>query len=149
MRPDGCLTDEELPCDLAVVETSGHQHEHLALALGESADEGRVDAGLRPDLGLDQATGAGVSMQVEALSLGAVAVSGLLFGRIPRWLAASAGAIAVALGVGYTISTSFQTAPTLAWFLWMAVASVTLFVQAPRNESSVQPAHRAVAAGAV
>jgi hypothetical protein len=90
-----------------------------------------------------------VSMQVEALSLGAVAVSGLLFGGIPRWLAASAGAIAVALAVGYTISTSFQVAPTLAWFLWMLVASVTLFVQAPRGVGERQPAPRTVVAGAV
>ena len=66
-------------------------------------------------------------MLVQALSLGAVATSGLLFGGIPRWLAATAGVIAVALVVGFILGGNFQVAPTLAWFLWMLVASVALF----------------------
>jgi len=86
-----------------------------------------------------------VSMYVQALSLGAIAVSGLLFGGIPRWLAALAGVIAVALVPGLILGGNFQVVPTLAWFLWMLVASVTLFVQGPRVEANKQPAPRAVA----
>jgi hypothetical protein len=90
-----------------------------------------------------------VSMLVQALSLGAVAASGLLFGGIPRWLAGSAGVIAVAMVPGFILGGNYQVAPTLAWFLWMLVASVTLFVQAPRGVSEKQPAPRAIVAGAV
>jgi hypothetical protein len=81
-----------------------------------------------------------VSMLVQALSLGAVAASGLLFGGIPRWLAGTAGVIALALAVGFTIGGNFQVAPTLAWMLWLLVASVTLLVRAPRAVSGEQPA---------
>jgi hypothetical protein len=87
-----------------------------------------------------------VSMLVQALSLGAVAVSGLLFGGIPRWLAGTAGVIAVALAVGFTIGGNLQVAPTLAWMLWLLVASVTLVVRAPRAESGEQPAPTALSA---
>jgi hypothetical protein len=82
-----------------------------------------------------------VSMLIQSLSLGAVAVSGLLHHGIPRWLAATAGVIAVAMVLGYTFDNggSFQVAPTLAWFLWLAVASVTLFVQGPRAVSPPRP----------
>ncbi|HVS49802.1 MAG TPA: hypothetical protein VHJ99_12980 [Candidatus Dormibacteraeota bacterium] len=90
-----------------------------------------------------------VSMLVQALSLGAVATSGLLFGGIPSWLAGAAGVIALAMVVGFMLGGNFQVAPTLAWFLWMLVASVTLFVQAPRTVSITQPAPRTVAAGTV
>jgi hypothetical protein len=81
-----------------------------------------------------------VSMLVQALSLGAVAVSGLLFGGIPRWLAGTAGVIALALAVGFTVGGNFRVAPTLAWMLWLLVASVTLLVRAPRPVSGEQPA---------
>ena len=90
-----------------------------------------------------------VSMLVQALSLGAIATSGLLFGGIPRWLAGAAGVIAVAMVPGFMLGGNFQVAPTLAWFLWMLVASVTLFVRAPRGVDEEQRAHRTVVAGAV
>lgn len=90
-----------------------------------------------------------VSMLVQALSLGAVCASGLIFGGIPRWLAATAGAIAVALVIGFTLGGNFQVAPTLAWMLWLLVASVALFVRAPRAAGKEQPAPTAFAAKAV
>jgi hypothetical protein len=90
-----------------------------------------------------------VSMLVQALSLGAIATSGLLFGGIPRWLAGAAGVIALAMVPGFMLGGNFQVAPTLAWFLWMLVASVTLFVNAPRAVGDNQPAPRTVVAGAV
>ena len=90
-----------------------------------------------------------VSMLVQALSLGAVAASGLLFGGIPRWLAGTAGVIAVAMGVGVILGGNFQVAPTLAWFLWLLVASVALFARAPRVLSEEQPTPRVFAASAV
>ena len=90
-----------------------------------------------------------VSMLSQALSLGAVAVSGLISGGIPRWLAATAGVIAVSIGVGVVLGGNFEVAPTLAWFLWLLVASVTLFVQSPRTSGQEQPAQRGFAASAV
>ena len=90
-----------------------------------------------------------VSMLVQALSLAAVATSGLLFGGIPRWLAGAAGVIAVAMVPGFMLGGNFQVAPTLAWFLWMLVASVTLFVQAPRSERVSRAAQRNMVAGTV
>jgi len=90
-----------------------------------------------------------VSMVVQALSLGAVAVSGLLFGGIPRWLSGTAGAIAVALVIGFVLGGNFPVAPTLAWMLWVLVASVALFVQAPRAVPDKQPALTPLATGAV
>jgi hypothetical protein len=90
-----------------------------------------------------------VSMLVQALSLGAIATSGLLFGGIPRWLAGAAGVIAVAMVPGFMLGGNFQVAPTLAWFLWMMVASVTLFVQAPRGVGEAQRPPRTAVAGAV
>jgi hypothetical protein len=89
-----------------------------------------------------------VSMLVQALFLGAVAVSGLLFGGIPRWLAGTAGVIAVALAVGFTIGGNFNVAPTLAWMLWLLVASLTLFLRAPRAVGDEQPAAAALSASA-
>ena len=90
-----------------------------------------------------------VSMVVQALSLGAVAVSGLLFGGIPRWLSGTAGAIAVALVIGFVLGGNFPVAPTLAWMLWVLVASVAVFVQAPRAVRDKQPALTPFATGAV
>ena len=88
-----------------------------------------------------------VSMLVQALSIGAIAASGLLYGGIPRWLAATAGVIAVAMVPAFIHGGSVLVAPTLAWFLWLAVASVTLFVQGPRAVSERQPSARATAVG--
>ena len=53
-------------------------------------------------------------------------------------------------GPGFILGEAAQVAPTLAWFKhWMLVASVTLFVQAPRGVGEKQPAPRAIVAGAV
>lgn len=90
-----------------------------------------------------------VSMLVQALSIGAVAASGLLYGGIPRWLAGSAGVIAVAMVPTLILGGSFVAAPTLAWFLWLAVAAVTLFVQGPSVAREPRTSARTVAAGAV
>jgi hypothetical protein len=109
----------------------------------------QLDPGLAHTLWVMGSFAFAVSMLVQALSLGAVATSGLLFGGIPRWLAGAAGVIAVAMVPGFMLGGNFQVAPTLAWFLWMLVASVTLFVQAPRGVGENQPAPRAIVAGAV
>jgi hypothetical protein len=90
-----------------------------------------------------------VSMVVQALSLGAVAVSGLVYGGIPRWLSGTAGAIAVALVIGFILGGNFPVAPTLAWMLWLLVAGVALFVQPPRAVRDKQPALTPLASGAV
>jgi hypothetical protein len=90
-----------------------------------------------------------VSMLVQALSIGAIAASGLLHGGIPRWLAGTAGVIAVAMVPAFILGGSVVAAPTLAWFLWLAVASVTLFVQGPRVVSERQPSSRTIPVGAV
>jgi hypothetical protein len=89
-----------------------------------------------------------VSMVVQALSLGAVAVSGLVYGGIPRWLSGTAGAIAVALVIGFILGGNFPVAPTLAWMLWLLVAGVALFVQPPRAVRDKQPALTPLASGA-
>jgi hypothetical protein len=90
-----------------------------------------------------------VSMLVQALSIGAVAASGLLHGGIPRWLAGTAGVIALAMVPAFILGGNFVVAPTLAWFLWLAVASVNLFVQGPRVVSETRPSARTMAVGAV
>ena len=90
-----------------------------------------------------------VSMLVQALSIGAVAASGLLHGGIPRWLAATAGVIAIAMVPAFILGGNFVVAPTLAWFLWLAVASVTLFVRGPILIGETRPSARAIAVGAV
>jgi len=89
-----------------------------------------------------------VSMLVQALSIGAVAASGLLYGGIPRWLAGTAGVIAVAMVPAFILGGSVVAAPTLAWFLWLAVASVTLYVQGPRVATEMHPSARVSAVGA-
>jgi hypothetical protein len=92
-----------------------------------------------------------VSMSVMALSLGAVGVSGLLHGGIPRWLAATAGVIAVAMVLGYTFDKggNLQVVPTLAWFVWLLVASVSLYVQGPREVTEDNPVPAALSASPV
>lgn len=81
-----------------------------------------------------------VTMLVQALSLAAVAWSGLLHGGIPRWLAGTAGVIALALVVGFVIGGNASIAPVLAWMLWTLVASITLFVRGPQVEPQARKA---------
>jgi hypothetical protein len=92
-----------------------------------------------------------VSMLVQALSLGAVGVSGLLNGGIPRWLAATAGVIAAAMVLGYTFDNggNLQIVPTLAWFVWLLVASVTLYLQGPREVTEDKRVPAVLSAGPV
>jgi hypothetical protein len=92
-----------------------------------------------------------VSMLVQALSLGAVGLSGLLHGGIPRWLAATAGVIAVAMVLGYTFDNggNLQVVPTLAWFVWLLVASITLYVQGPREVPEDKPVPAVLSARSV
>jgi hypothetical protein len=87
-----------------------------------------------------------VSMLVQGLSIGAVAASGLIYGGIPRWLAGTAGVIAVTMVPAFILGGSIVAAPTLAWFLWLAVASMTLFLQGPRVVTEMRPSTRATAA---
>ncbi len=89
-----------------------------------------------------------VSMLVQALSIGAVATSGLLHGGIPRWLAATAGVIAVTMVPAFILGGNFVVAPTLAWFLWLAVAGVTLVVRGPRLLRETQPTVTPIPVGA-
>jgi hypothetical protein len=89
-----------------------------------------------------------VSMLIQALSIGAVATSGLLHGGIPRWLAATAGVIAVAMVPAFILGGNLVVAPTLAWFLWLAVAGVTLFVRGPRVLKETQPSATTIAVAA-
>lgn len=63
----------------------------------------------------------------------AIGFSGLLHGGLPRWLAATAAAVGIALVVGFTLGGNFQIAPTIAWIGWTLVAGVTLFVKGPEG----------------
>jgi hypothetical protein len=92
-----------------------------------------------------------ISMLVQAVSLGAVGLSGLLHGGIPRWLAATAGVIAVAMVLGYSFDNggNLQIVPTLAWFVWLLVASVTLYVQGPREVIDDKPVPAVLSASPV
>ena len=73
-------------------------------------------------------------MLAQALMLGAAAASGLMHGGIPRWLAATAGVIAVALPVGVAVAgKSDNFLAELLWLAWVLVASVTLAIRAPRS----------------
>jgi hypothetical protein len=88
-------------------------------------------------------------MLAQALMLGAAAASGLIHGGIPRWLAATAGVIAVALPVGVVVagnSTNFLA--ELVWLAWVLAASVTLTVRPPDpspDRARVRPTEPAAA----
>jgi hypothetical protein len=79
-----------------------------------------------------------VSMLVMSLSMLAIGFSGLLHGGIPRWLAATAGAIGIALVIGFTLGGNFLTAPTIAWIGWTLVAGVTLYLTGPPTAEAVE-----------
>jgi len=79
-------------------------------------------------------------MLAQALMIGAVAVSGLLHGGIPRWLAATAAVIAVALPLGVVVagnSTNFLM--ELVWLAWVLVASATLAIRRPESSNDGSP----------
>jgi hypothetical protein len=74
-----------------------------------------------------------------SLSMLAIGFSGLVHGGIPHWLAATAGAIGIALVVGFTLGGNFLTGPTIAWIGWTLVAGVTLYLSGPGTAEVLQP----------
>ncbi len=88
------------------------------------------------------------SMLGQGFMLAAVAAGGLLYGGVPRWLAASGGVVGVALfvnaAVGLTSDNSFFLGEAL-YLLWMVVASITLMIRVGAPSSSPLRAEVAVA----
>lgn len=71
-----------------------------------------------------------ITLFTQALLLSAVAIGGLVSGAIPRWLAASAGVLAVALVVSAPVFAAKGFNPIeLFWLAWVVVASVTLTIR--------------------
>jgi len=72
------------------------------------------------------------SLVGQAFMLAAVGVGGLLYGGIPRWLAASGGVVGVALFVNSAVNLSTGNtffAAELIFLLWVVVASITLMIR--------------------
>ncbi len=70
-----------------------------------------------------------MTLFTQALLLSAVAIGGLVSGAIPRWLAATAGVLAVALVVSAPVFAAKGFNPIeLFWLAWVVVASVTLTI---------------------
>ena len=89
------------------------------------------------------------SLVGQSLMLGAVGVAGILYGGIPRWLAASGGVVGVALFVN--ASANLSTGATffvaeLLFLLWVVVASITLMIRTGARSSSLVRAEVAIAA---
>jgi hypothetical protein len=71
-----------------------------------------------------------VTLFTQALLLSGVAVGGLVSGAIPRWLAATAAVLAVALVVSAPVFVTKGFNPIeLFWLAWVVVASVTLTIR--------------------
>jgi hypothetical protein len=86
-----------------------------------------------------------ITLFTQALLLSAVAVGGLVSGTIPRWLAATAGVLAVALVVSAPVFASKGFNPIeLFWLAWVVVASVTLTIR--RTAAAPVRQHEAIAA---
>jgi hypothetical protein len=88
------------------------------------------------------------SLVGQALMLGAVGVGGLLYGGIPRWLAASGGVVGIALFVNASVNLSTGNtffAAELLFLLWVLVASITLMISTGQRPSSLARAEGAVA----
>src|ERR1700694_4557634 len=72
------------------------------------------------------------SLVGQSFMLAAVGVGGLLYGGIPRWLAASGGLVGVALFVNSAVNLSTGNtffAAELIFLLWVVVASITLMIR--------------------
>jgi hypothetical protein len=72
------------------------------------------------------------SLVGQAFMLVAVGVGGLLYGGIPRWLAASGGMVGVALFVNAAANLSTGNeffVSELLFLLWVLVASITLMIR--------------------
>ena len=86
-----------------------------------------------------------ITLFTQALLLSAVAIGGLVSGAIPRWLAATAGVLAVALVVSAPVFAAKGFNPIeLFWLAWVVVASVTLTIR--RSAASPARQHQAIAA---
>jgi hypothetical protein len=59
--------------------------------------------------------------------------------------------IAVAMVLGYTFGNggNLQVVPTLAWFVWLLVASVALYLQGPREVTEDKPVPAVLSASPV
>lgn len=72
------------------------------------------------------------SLVGQSFMLAAVGVGGLLYGGIPRWLAASGGVVGVALFVNAAVNLSTGNeffVSELLFLLWVLVASITLMIR--------------------
>ena len=88
------------------------------------------------------------SLVGQAFMLGAVGVGGLLYGGIPRWLAASGGVVGVALFVNAAANLSTGNeffVSELLFLLWVLVASITLMIRVGAPTASPARAEVAVA----
>ena len=71
-----------------------------------------------------------ITLFTQALLLSAVAIGGLVSAAIPRWLAATAGVLAVALVVSAPVFAAKGFNPIeLFWLAWVVVASFTLTIR--------------------
>lgn len=71
-----------------------------------------------------------ITLFTQALLLAAVAVGGLASGAIPRWLAATAAVLSVALVVSAPLFATKGFNPIeLFWLAWVVAASVTLTIR--------------------
>jgi hypothetical protein len=88
------------------------------------------------------------SLVGQSLMLAAVGVGGLMYGGIPRWLAASGGLVGVALFVNSAANLSTGNTffvAELLFLLWVIVASVTLMIRVVAPSPSRARADAAVA----
>jgi hypothetical protein len=88
------------------------------------------------------------SLVGQAFMLGAVGVGGLLYGGIPRWLAASGGVVGLALFVNAAANLSTGNeffVSELLFLLWVVVASITLMIRVGARSSSTVRTEAAVA----
>jgi hypothetical protein len=79
------------------------------------------------------------SLVGQAFMLGAVGVGGILYGGIPRWLAASGGVVGVVLFVNVAANLSSGNTAfvgELIFLLWVVVASITLMIRVGAPSSS-------------
>jgi hypothetical protein len=79
------------------------------------------------------------SLVGQSLMLCALGVGGLLYGGIPRWLAASGGLVGVALFVNAAANLSTGNTffvAELLFLLWVVVASITLMIRVGAPSSS-------------
>jgi hypothetical protein len=79
------------------------------------------------------------SLVGQSLMLCALGVGGLLYGGIPRWLAASGGLVGVALFINAAANLSTGNTffvAELLFLLWVVVASITLMIRVGAPSSS-------------